>query len=630
MTNAEGNIIPKPEAQWTADDEKKWAYDWKAQNILISVLGVEEYYRVSHCMTSKEMWDALQVSHEGINEVKQSRINTLTQKFELFRMKQEKYIFDMQERFIHLINNLNSLGKHISNELATNKVLRCLSREWKPKVTAIKEANDLTTLDITTLFGKLEEHQQELARLEKYEKKIKKEKTKDKESEKKSIALVASNSKSSNKEQSDSDSSSDEDSDDEEVGLFVRSWRGRCKEHESTRIEQFDEGLKEFGSKMLDEVLENLRENGGKSGRALKPDYPQLKKDKGKAPPKKYNKQIRAYIAWESDSESPNDESSSDNDGTANICLMAHIKNKAYHKSLNKEKKMHTEALAAFKRLSSDKQIFSFLEGKVYKTEKDLDALKESIIENSKDIDGLIERLASEERRWFLDSGSSRHMTGEISLFIDFKAKKRGYVSYGNNNKGEILGKGSVGNPYTITISDVNLVEGLKHNILSISQLCDKGYKVTFTNTSCIIEHNDKKDIVFKGVIVNKIYMLNLIEEYILKDVVEGSDQPKIVDIEKEEDISHVKDEEECPNEVYDLPLAWKSSRDHPIDNILGDTTKGVRTRSKLSLNAKVWERSGCDEQFKQQDITIQQFQVFHIQLSKNCYKKLSSKCSFE
>ena len=30
------------------------------------------------------------------------------------------------------------------------------------------------------------------------------------------------------------------------------------------------------------------------------------------------------------------------------------------------------------------------MEGKVYKTEKDLEALKESIVENSKDIDGLV------------------------------------------------------------------------------------------------------------------------------------------------------------------------------------------------------------------------------------------------
>lgn len=48
------------------------------------------------------------------------------------------------------------------------------------------------------------------------------------------------------------------------------------------------------------------------------------------------------------------------------------------------------------------------------------------------------------ERMWFLNSGFSRHMTGDISLLIDFKPNKKGFVTYGDNNKGEILGKGSV------------------------------------------------------------------------------------------------------------------------------------------------------------------------------------------
>ena len=72
-------------------------------------------------------------------------------------------------------------------------------------------------------------------------------------------------------------------------------------------------------------------------------------------------------------------------------------------------------------------------------------------------------------------------MTGDISLFFDFVAKKKGFVTYGDNNKGEILGKGSVGNPSSTTISDVLLVHGLKHNLISISQLWDKGYNVFFS-----------------------------------------------------------------------------------------------------------------------------------------------------
>ena len=102
-------------------------------------------------------------------------------------------------------------------------------------------------------------------------------------------------------------------------------------------------------------------------------------------------------------------------------------------------------------------------------------------------------------------------MTDDIPLFIDFKAKKKGFVTYGNNNKGAILDKGSVGNPSTITIYDVHLVEGLKHNLLSISQLCDKGYKFNFTNTCCIIE-NTEQNKLFKGIRVNNVYMLDLFD----------------------------------------------------------------------------------------------------------------------
>ena len=93
-------------------------------------------------------------------------------------MKQGESVSDMQKRFVYLVSRLNALGKPISNEIATNKILRCLRREWQPKVTAIKEANDLTTLTITTLFGMLEEHQQELQSLENTKIRVRKKGTK--------------------------------------------------------------------------------------------------------------------------------------------------------------------------------------------------------------------------------------------------------------------------------------------------------------------------------------------------------------------------------------------------------------------------------------------------------------------
>ena len=66
--------MPKPENLWDENDNKKWSCDWKAKNIIICALGVDKFYRISHCQTAKAMWDTLQVAHEGTNDVKQVRI----------------------------------------------------------------------------------------------------------------------------------------------------------------------------------------------------------------------------------------------------------------------------------------------------------------------------------------------------------------------------------------------------------------------------------------------------------------------------------------------------------------------------------------------------------------------------
>jgi len=125
----------------------------KARDILISSLGVNGYHSVSHCKTAKAMWDALETLHEGTDNVKQSKINTLV------RMEQGETISSMKMRFTHIVNKLQNLGKTISNQDCTNKILRCMTKEWQPKVTAIKESQNLNILSMITLFRKLKEHQ---------------------------------------------------------------------------------------------------------------------------------------------------------------------------------------------------------------------------------------------------------------------------------------------------------------------------------------------------------------------------------------------------------------------------------------------------------------------------------------
>jgi hypothetical protein len=85
---------------------------------------------------------------------------------------------------------------------------------------------------------------------------------------------------------------------------------------------------------------------------------------------------------------------------------------------------------------------------------------------------------------WYVDSGCSKHMTGDKDKFLTLRKERDGSVSFGNDDSAKIIGKGTVriGNKNTKE-ENVLLVEDMKHNLLSVSQMCDQGHKVTFRFT---------------------------------------------------------------------------------------------------------------------------------------------------
>ncbi|CAJ2637485.1 unnamed protein product [Trifolium pratense] len=250
MSVVNGVGTPKIQSSWDEDDKKKVLNDKKAINILQSALSMDEFFRISTYQTAKE------------------------------------------KRFVHLTNHLKALGKTLTNDELNLKVLRSLTREWHPKVTAISEKKSLSTMTSATLFGKLQEYETELRRLEKHENQDKKSK---------GIAL---------------------------------------------NIDSKEDG---------------------------KEDNPEEDKD-----------------------------------------------------------------------------------------------------------------------------------------FMLLVKRAKGYVTYGDNNKGKILCIGKVGAPPFTSIEDVLYVEGLKYNLLSISQLCDKGFKIKFTKDECLIEDETNNVVKLIGKRINNIFMISL------------------------------------------------------------------------------------------------------------------------
>ncbi|KAI3773874.1 hypothetical protein L1987_48413 [Smallanthus sonchifolius] len=70
--------------------------------------------------------------------------------------------------------------------------------------------------------------------------------------------------------------------------------------------------------------------------------------------------------------------------------------------------------------------------------------------------------------RWYIDSGCSRHMTGNMALLQDVKPFRGGYVAFAGEKGGSITCQGVVSNG-CLSFDNVNYCEQLKHNLLSVS-----------------------------------------------------------------------------------------------------------------------------------------------------------------
>src|SRR5436853_2402870 len=96
-----------------------------------------------------------EVTHEDTSRVKESKISVLVYIFELFTMKDGESISEIFSRFADITNSLIGLGKTYTQVEMVRKILLALTSEWEKKVTAIEEANDLSTLSVESLIGNL-------------------------------------------------------------------------------------------------------------------------------------------------------------------------------------------------------------------------------------------------------------------------------------------------------------------------------------------------------------------------------------------------------------------------------------------------------------------------------------------
>ncbi|GKB60141.1 putative ribonuclease H-like domain-containing protein [Tanacetum coccineum] len=118
------------------------------------------------------------------------------------------------------------------------------------------------------------------------------------------------------------------------------------------------------------------------------------------------------------------------------------------------------------------------------------------------------------KNKGIVDSGCSRHMTGNKAYLAEYQDFNGGPVAFGGS-KGYITGKGKI-KTGKLDFEDVCFVKELQHfNLFSVSQMCDKKNKVLFTDTECLVlspefKLPDENQVLLRIPRQNNMYSFNL------------------------------------------------------------------------------------------------------------------------
>jgi hypothetical protein len=103
-------------------------------------------------------------------------------------------------------------------------------------------------------------------------------------------------------------------------------------------------------------------------------------------------------------------------------------------------------------------------------------------------------------------------MTGDSRIFNSINANENNgidSITFGDNGKGKVKGLGKIAISNDLSISNVLLVESLNLNLLSVTQLCDLGFKCIFSVDDVEIISVDGSNLIFKGFRYENLYLVD-------------------------------------------------------------------------------------------------------------------------
>ena len=102
--------------------------------------------------------------HEDTKGVKINKLQQLTTRFESIRMSDDECFDEFYAKLNDIVNFAYNLGKIYDQPKMIRKILRSLTKNFRPKVTVITESKDVDSIPIDELVGYLQSYELDLSK----------------------------------------------------------------------------------------------------------------------------------------------------------------------------------------------------------------------------------------------------------------------------------------------------------------------------------------------------------------------------------------------------------------------------------------------------------------------------------
>ncbi|GJT11706.1 hypothetical protein Tco_0858748 [Tanacetum coccineum] len=377
------------------------------------------------------------------------RIDLLTQEYEKFSILNEETIDSGFTRFNAIVTNLKSLDPNYSSKNHVRNFLRVLPLKWRAKVMAVEEAKYLATLPLYELIGNLKVYEMVLDN-DGVASKTTKEKVK-------SLAHKAKVTREQTSYDSDSQVESDEDINEEEAEAFNLLARNFLDTKEVVSkpssfnidlniidLQKENEELLKF-NKDFTKILKNLKEKRALEDKNsnLSSEINDLEIEVKKLVNKELVEPCQKCVELTQEVDSL----------TSNV---SKLQDEALNFSKFKSSSIALDDMLSRQKVSQDKEGLGFSKND-----------KTTSTNPNKPIALVCLKCDLLPDNWIMDSGCTKHMTGNGRLFTSYKAYDGGHVVFGRNLKGKVIGGCNITHD-SITFTNVEHVSDLAFNLISV------------------------------------------------------------------------------------------------------------------------------------------------------------------